>query len=304
MRRILFCLLVIAGPLVGVAQAADIYVDNVGGDDTLDGTSPERPAGFIGPTRTIAKALRVAGPGDHIHLRRNPEPYRESVTLFGLRNSGLNAQYPLIIQGNGSTLDGSAPIDRQVWNHVKGDLYRFAPSRLTYQQLFMNGRPVSRKDGNSRVTAIPELDAKQWFLSESWIYFRTEPDHLPADYELRCAQLPVGISLYQVHDVAILDLVLQGFQQDGIKVHDVTHNVLLGRLNCRGNGRSGVAVANASEADLSECVIGDNGNAQLLLEGESDTHVSSCEIFENSAPRFVRHGGRLTVDGETLKPEK
>ena len=296
LKRFLLIGVLCSIPTLGAAS--DWYVDNVGGDDRLDGTSPEHLGRHAGPTRTIAKALRISGPGDHIHLKRNREPYHESVTLFGWQHSGLNTQSPFIIHGNGAILDGAGPVDQKSWQHVKGDVYRFAPSRLSYQQLFMNGRPLVRKpSANGR---IPELEAKQWTLADSWIYFRTEPDHLAAEYPLKYSQLQVGVSLYRVHDVVILDLILQGFQQDGINVHDATRNVLLGRLNCRGNGRSGVAVTNAAQVDLAECVIGDNGEAQLLLEGRSDTHVSSSEIFENPAPRFVRHGGRLTIDGESM----
>ena len=43
-----------------------------------------RPDGS-GPLRTLAKALRLAGPGDHIHLANTGLPYRESVSLVGNR---------------------------------------------------------------------------------------------------------------------------------------------------------------------------------------------------------------------------
>jgi hypothetical protein len=147
---------------------------------------------------------------------------------------------------------------------------------------------------------MPALEPKQWLLAHASIYFRVEPDHLPMDYNLAYAQHQVGLSLYRVHDVAILDLVVQGFQQDGINAHDATRSLLLARVNCRGNGRSGIAVTNSAQADLDHCVVGDNGQAQVLLEGHSDTHVSECEIFDNTAPQFVRHGGRLTVDGKPV----
>src|SRR5579871_4227572 len=64
-----------------VAAARDLFVNNVTGDDVLDGTAPEGQHLGQGPFRTIAKALRVAGAGDHIELANTGQPYREQVAV-------------------------------------------------------------------------------------------------------------------------------------------------------------------------------------------------------------------------------
>src|SRR5262249_23900589 len=80
------------------AAARDIFVNNLAGDDLLDGTLPTNTSPGIGPFHTITRALRAAGPGDRIDLANTGEPYRESVSLVGSRHSG-NALRPFTIEG-------------------------------------------------------------------------------------------------------------------------------------------------------------------------------------------------------------
>ena len=61
----------------------------------------------------------------------------------------------------------------------------------------------------------------QWTLNEGWIYFCVEPDRLPEHYQLSYARLQVGLTLYKVEQVAITNLVVQGFELDGINCQDV-----------------------------------------------------------------------------------
>src|SRR5262245_44790157 len=107
--RLLIAISAIVIGLVGTAQARDIFVDNVAGDDLNQGISPRIGGPSGGPCRTIAKALRMAEKSDRIVLTKNAEPYRESITLQGGKHSGLTT-IPFIIEGNGAVLDGRMPI--------------------------------------------------------------------------------------------------------------------------------------------------------------------------------------------------
>ena len=283
---------------LALARANDIWVDNVGGDDLLDGTAPDKPGGHVGPVRTIAKAVRIAGPGDRVQLKKNAEPYHENFTLFGWQHSGMNPDAPFIIQGNGAVLDGSAPVPVWAWRQYNGDVFRFAPPRLAYQELFLDRRPAPRRLYDAASGKLPALEPQEWCLAGSCIYFRVDKDRLPSDYHLSYAAQQTGVTLYRVHDVAIFDLVVQGFQQDGINAHDGVRHALLAGLNCRGNGRCGIAVTNASQVDISGCLLGDNGSAQLLLEGYAEVHLTNCDLLDNTAPPFIRRGGRLFIDGQ------
>ena len=81
---------------------------------------------FGGPVQSLTRGLATAQPGDRIVMSNTGEPYRESVTLFGGRNSGQRSQ-PFVIEGNGATLDGSLPVPPKAWEHFAGDVFRFRP---------------------------------------------------------------------------------------------------------------------------------------------------------------------------------
>ncbi|MEX0713437.1 MAG: hypothetical protein WD278_13865 [Pirellulales bacterium] len=49
--------------------------------------------------------------------------------------------------------------------------------------------------------------------------------------------MQTGITLYHMHDVAVVDLIVQGFQLDGINAHDGVRSCYLSGITCRGNGR-------------------------------------------------------------------
>ncbi len=241
-------------------QARDLYVDNLLGDDHHDGTAAALSARNAGPLRTITQALRLANAGDRIVLAKTDEPYRESVTLCGARNSG-NGVTPFVVEGNGATLEGAEPIPPTAWQHDRGDVFRFRPARCSHQQLFIDGLPAVRRYIDSALGRLPELKPREWCLRNGEIYFCVEQGKLPADYPLSCAGMSVGVTLYKAHDIVINDLVVQGFQLDGVNAHDGVEECLLSGLTCRGNGRAGVAVMGASRVELSGCLIGDNGAA-------------------------------------------
>lgn len=289
--------------LVAHVQARDLFVDNVLGDDRHDGTAATPATRDAGPVRTITQALRLANAGDRIVLAKTDEPYRESVTLCGARTSG-NGITPFVVEGNGATLEGAESIPPGSWQHDRGDVFRFRPARSSHQQLFIDGLPAVRRKIDSASGRLPQLQPLDWCLRNGEIYLRVEPGKLPADYPLSCGGTSVGVTLYRVHDVVINDVVVQGFQLDGVNAHDGVEECLLAGLTCRGNGRAGVAVMGASRVELSGCLIGDNGAAQLYTEGQSLASVENCELLPATAPPIVRKGGRVFIDGKRLDVPK
>lgn len=285
--------------LVSAAAARDIYVNNLAGDDRSTGSRPRAAAGTGSPVATIAKALRLAQAGDRIVVIDTGQPYRECLSLVGSRHSG-SEMGPLVIEGNGATLDGTASVPQDAWQHYLGDVFYFQPARLGYQQLYLNGRPAVRRPTANWDVSLPSLAPLEWCLAQGRIYFRVEAGRLPSDYELACCALQTGITLYHVQDVVVRNLIVQGFQIDGINVHDVVRSAKFEDVTCRGNGRSGIAVAGASRAELDDCLLGNNGAAQLWTEGHSQTHVYGGKLIPNTAEALVQQGGRLTIDGRQI----
>tara|TARA_R110002111_G_scaffold262866_1_gene342058 strand:+ start:13401 stop:14957 length:1557 start_codon:yes stop_codon:yes gene_type:complete len=80
--------------------ARDIHVDPQQGND----------ASAEGPVKTIKQAIRIAEPGDTIHLL--PIIYHEYAGFYG--KSGAPGK-PITLDGHGATLEGSDPLDPRQW---------------------------------------------------------------------------------------------------------------------------------------------------------------------------------------------
>lgn len=286
--------------LASALSARDIHVHNQLGDDGATGHHAGVMADRTGPVRSLAKALRLASIGDRVILANTGQPYRESVSLVGSSHSGSPGQ-PFQIEGNGAVLDGSAPVPSAAWELHRGPVFRFRPVGKQYQQLFLDDRPLPRVVSQQLAEGPPKLEPREWCLHRGMIYFCVEKDRMPQDYRLRYAGLSVGLTLFHVQWVRITNLTVQGFQLDGINAFNSARAADLTRVTCRGNGRSGVAVGGACRVDLTGCVVGNNGVAQLLTLPLSETSIHQCELLSNTAPAWVDQGGRVFVDGQEIR---
>jgi hypothetical protein len=284
------------------AAAREIFVSNTLGDDTQNGRySTSSDVG--GPVRSLARAMQVAGPGDHINVANTGVPYREVVSLSGGNNSGFVA-LPFVIAGNGAVLDGSAPIPDDAWTAMGGDLYRFQPDGGGNLRLFQtDGKPAPEVKLAPGASQLPKLAEGQWCEHDGRAFFQCGFGKLPLHYRLSYAKLSVGITLEHVHDVRIVDLVVQGYQRDGVNVHDGVLNTSLGGLTLRGNGRCGVSVGGSSQVVVEGCLLGDNGQAQVIIDGPSTVGFKGCSIRDKTAPGIVRakRWEKVFVDGKKLE---
>lgn len=278
--------------LAASAAARDIFVSNTAGDDRRDGHLRTAIVPEVGPVRTIAKALRLAEAGDRIIVENTNEPYRETLSLSGSRHSG-NLLWPLVIEGGGATLDGTVAIPARAWQHVAGDVYAYRPGRLGHQQLFIGDRAALRRPSRPSDATRPPLEPLEWCLWRGRIYFRTHARRMPDNYELSCCGLQTGITLYYVQDVLIRDLVVRGFQLDGVAVHDVVRNTRLENVTARDNGACGVSVRGASLVELEKCTLRGNGVAQLRVDDFARVWLYDCEILGDTAPAIQRRGGQV-----------
>ncbi len=286
--------------LAAPAAGRDIFVDNMGGNDTFTGMQRRCSADRSGPVRTIAKALRLAQSGDRIILAKNDEPYRESITLSGARHSGF-MDVPFTIEGEGVVLEGAAPVPKGAWEHYKKAVFRFRPPRLHHQQLFIDNVPAVRVCGDPLSASPPKLEKLEWCLHGGYIYFCVEPTTLPDDYNLTHSSLETGITLKNVEKVGIIGLTVQGFQLDGINLHNSAKKVYLGGVTVRGNGRNGITVGGACQVEIDGSTIGNNGRAQILTLPISETAIANSQLFSNTAPGRVNRGGRFFLNGKQVE---
>ncbi|PQO42104.1 right-handed parallel beta-helix repeat-containing protein [Blastopirellula marina] len=296
MRRFAFALLLIFS--ASTARGADLFVNNVSGDDRNAGRHESGNQGSDGPVRTIAKALRVAHKGDRIILANTGAPYRESITLQAGNHSGWPG-FPFTLVGNGAILDGTATIPIEQWKHVQSDVYCFAPTYKQYQMVFLDGKPAQQMKLESR-DELDKLEPMTWTLLDGQIFFRSEANVDPGNYSLTYTAHRTGITLYEVRHVRIIDLTVQGFQLDGINAHSNCYDTELVSITSRGNGRSGVSVGGASKVTLSGSLLGDNGTVQLRGEGFSKTKVVDSTLLDASAPATSREEARIEIDGQEV----
>jgi hypothetical protein len=277
--------------VTSTATARNLYVNNLTGNDLNFGTSDQPAGNNIGPVRTIGKALRLARKGDRIVIANTGEPYRESVTLQAGNNSGW-PDAPFHLEGNGATLDGSAAVPDHAWEHFDGNLFRFQPDRTAHHQLFRDGVPLARVHVPD-YGELPDLEPLQWCLLDRYVYFRPEAARRPQTYRLTHSEQRVGITLYQVRHVVVSDLTVQGYQLDGINCHSNVHDGTLVGLVSRGNGRSGVSIGGASRVTLAASLIGNNGTAQLRVEGLARVVLRNNNLLSGTAPPLVNEGATV-----------
>jgi hypothetical protein len=291
--------LALLATFIAHGHARDIFVNNVTGDDRNDGVVAANEGVRRGPLRTIACATRIAEAGDRIVLAKTEQPYRESITLQGGRNSGLSLQ-PFILDGNGATLEGATPVPQGAWQFVSGNVFRFQPRRLHHQNVFLGGVPAVRRDAKND-EPLPELKPLEWCMWRQAIYFCVEDNETPRTYDISFAAHTVGITLYEVHNVIVTNLIVQGFQIDGVNAHDGARDCSLITLVCRGNGRSGISIGGASRVDINECTLGNNVVTQLRVEGRAIARAQNSKLLETGVPTYQLDGGRLSIDGQAAQ---
>lgn len=93
------------------ALSKNLRVDPLQGNDANDGR--------LAPVKTIARAVRLAQPGDTVHL--TPARYFESIDLTGKAGE---PEKPITVDGHGAILDGSEPVRAADWEALGHGLFR------------------------------------------------------------------------------------------------------------------------------------------------------------------------------------
>jgi hypothetical protein len=290
---ILICL------MVGPVAARDIYVDNLAGDDKNTGKHAQGQGDADSPVRTIAKALRLAHAGDRVVLAKTDQPYRECVSLVGTRHSGAGRLVPFVLDGQGATLDGSAPIPALGWTHYRDNIFRFRPKSLFQPVVFLQGRAIAPMPLAFGTDCPPRLKSLEWCAIEGAVFLGVAADQLPTNYKLSYAELPTGITLYQVDQVVIRNLTIQGFRADGLVAAVGARDVVLENVTCTANGQNGVCVQGGAQVEIEKCKLAGNGLAQLLTLANSETHLLAGAMADDTVRGWANRGGRVYLG---LKP--
>ena len=313
LRSICLTFLALAFVLINSTSlfAKDIYVNNAIGHDRNLGQSGETADGLAGPVRTINRAIELSGQGDRIILVPTDSPYRETICLFGARQSGddFNA---FTIEGNGAILDGRERLPLEAWSHAFGNTFRFRPTRFTHFQLYLeisegDNRPLKRVAVEPEAKTPPQLSEMEWCICNGFVYLCLENFKRPQDYRFSYSDKMTGITIMQTNDVRINDLIVQGYQIDGISVVNNTKNVIFDNVIVRGNGRNGLTVGASSTVSVGYSMFGDNAAAQVEMANRSEVLLFLCELKGEEEPTNTQKSPqtaqwtKATNNGGTLR---
>lgn len=275
-----------------VANARDLFVDNIAGDDRNNGSQVSAGGVQTGPFKTINRALWVAQSGDRIVLTKNAEPYREMVCLIGPRNSGFE-ETPFVIEGNGAVIDGTGMINSEDWSHAFGDVFKVRYRYMAYPLLFEGEKLLPRLKVTS-ANDLSKLQVGEWAGFGGQVYFRPAADRSFLTYPLAGAGMATGITLFQVDNVVIRNLTVQGFRIDGVSAPDAAEIVRLEKVVCRANGRSGLSTGGTSKVIAIESQMIENGAAPVRMEGVCKLKLGGCLLAPVTT--VDRKGGTLTQE--------
>lgn len=281
--------------------AAELYVDNVAGDDVFDATSSTPINNVSGPARTIRSALARARGGDTLIIANQGLPYFESLELAGGRFSGVGGN-PFLILGNGALISGARSIAPSDWTYLRNSLWKFTPSRKGHYLLLNGGVPLPEQAVSRSAPLLPKLAPKTWCAWHGSIYYQagSEPGQSPWQLPLAFAYDQVGISLYDVQNVIIRDLTIQHFRVDGVNAHDRCTGVILQNVQLLQNGRSGLSVGGTSLVGLKDSVAAGNRQAQLIVSEKAQMELLNSPLKEGPGLPFEIRGGHLLIDGEEV----
>jgi hypothetical protein len=263
--------------LANTVSATTIYVDSRLGSDASDGTAQDPIGGGSGPVRTMQRAVQLVRQGDTISIRNNGTPYYGSFSLVGDRYSGRPV-HPFAIEGNGAVLSGAKPIDADLWRSAGTDLWRITPIRKGFYQLVLDGEALPEVTVPRTAGALPSLSPGEWCAWRGAIYLQVDVNQNLGDMDLALAGEEVGLTLLDVHDVVLRDVVLEHYRLDGINAHDRCRNVLLENVICRQNGRSGLTVTGTSQVAAFNCRLEQNRVHSLLIEEKGAAALEECQL--------------------------
>ena len=277
-------------------EARELYVNPSAGNDSADGLSATA-AGGHGPVKTIAQAVRLAGPGDTVCLGGFTfKGNKEYIGIYGPK-SGEPGK-PITVDGQGAVIDGSVPLDPKDWQEVAPGLYR----NLTIFQYTLhksedwvdcfcfvfegrlNRMGHSQKAPRSPYKKPSELQPGEWTYQkedEHTFYIKIDPQKTLADCKIEVPVINSGVQIDgTVSHIMFKNITVTHVINDGFALtvgRKPGSNEVRGRLG-QGNAMAGQnAGAGTAPPRKVRDIAYENIKAIAICDDAFSAH-SDCEV--------------------------
>lgn len=268
MLRTSICIVLLLVPTT--ARPDNLHVDPVKGDDQADGIKA--------PVATIARAIRLAQPGDTIHLR--PQTYRDWAAFFD--KSGT-AEKPITLDGHGATLDGCDPLDPQDWIEVEPGLFRHddllpLTDAMVDRWFFVMDGTLNRmrrcsKGPSEPLKAPNELQPGEWTFVKDGERTRTaRAGYIHGSFWLR---LTAGSSLSNAG-------IMVPMRSAGVLIRGTSSHLVIKNLTATRPYNDGFNLLDCHHVTFENIRAINCGDDGISAHGESRYHVDGFESVGNA----------------------
>lgn len=274
-----------------VAAPATIYVDNVKGDDSFDG-SRERPLASIEKACGLVKEsgrIEVANTGRVYRM-----PYGGPGKAHGLRlRVGGTPDAPLVVEGNGAVISGLAVIPAETWTREADGIYSLAFDPMSNefrrdmsQNYWLDGTQIWFVDGKAapnlrdRETLEKTPNGFWWNKKERKLFYR-----LPEGKELGALkiELPANYGFYIHRDHTVVRNFTMMFSwNDGFDAAETPKGSMF--INCLAYNScgQGMSLHDASGVTYLGCGAVNCASSSVCNIGQSDGVYKRCVFVDNT----------------------
>ncbi len=267
------------------AAARDIHVDPDSGRD-----APVEPDA---PLKTIAAAIRIAKPGDTIHLK--PGRYSQSADFLSKNGEPRN---PIVLDGHGAVLDGSEPVLAAQWENLGDGLFRKAKLMARMDKAMLgrwfflwNGRMNlmgrTSKGPSAPLKPVAELKENEWTYveAEDSFYLRL-PEGMDLDAAgIRYPARPNGVAMGgSGSHILVRNVTSTHVYNDGFNIHGAQRGLVFENIAAIDCGDDGFSAHEDAECRVDGFVS--TGNSTGLCDTVSsithyrNVYIRDCHAFD------------------------
>jgi Protein of unknown function (DUF1565) len=292
-----FCILSVSALI-----AREIQVNPSTGADNADGISQ--------PVKTIARGLKLAQPGDTVHL--TPGTYRESAVF---NNRSGEPGKPIILDGRGAVLEGGEPLKASDWQEVAPGLFRndnlLRTDEAVLQRWFfvfdgkMNHMGRTSKGARAALKMPEDLQVGEWtFLKNpsravagsqqgfGSFYIKLEQGSKLEDAHIAAPIRSAGVQFSGKNShIIVRNVTATHVYNDGVNIHGTTRDCRFENISSIDCGDDGFSAHEDAECEIDGFTS--IGNSTGLCDtAESRTHYRNVFIKDCLAYDvfFVSHG--------------